>query len=337
MLNGVKMKKITKVCLIAATLLLLSSPGFAKNDNNNVSAELPNGRPFQILQSQIDQNNAVIAANANNIFELQATTRQIQNEINVINMDITYLEQNIQSNVDSIGVLNNQMAEVQTNLDLSQQQIADIRDGMLQMQAQHQAEIALLSGQIATYQDEINELRQQVNSSVATLSDQLATLQIAVNANSSDISGLLAPVTSLMAQIITMNVTLDNHENRLDFLESSVVGINAMLASVTAAIANLETRLAVVEKEVFPSTLITTEGEAYGHHGQCSGWNGCGDAATCAQWACEVNGYSSLISYGEDKPCTEFDNCHLFRSRGIIDWNWGNRCGVRGVTDIVCN
>ena len=83
-------------------------------------------------------------------------------------------------------------------------------------------------------------------------------------------------------------------------------------------------------------TKITKTGEAYGHHGQCSGWNACGDAATCALWACEVNGYSTLMSYGEDKPCTQFENCHLFNYRGNIQWNWGNWCDVRGVTDIVC-
>ncbi|WP_433937448.1 DNRLRE domain-containing protein [Sorangium cellulosum] len=81
---------------------------------------------------------------------------------------------------------------------------------------------------------------------------------------------------------------------------------------------------------------ITAPGEAYGHHGACEGWNGCGDAATCALWACEINGYPSVVSYGADAPCTEFDNCNLFFSRGDIEWNWGNWCEVRGVTDIVC-
>lgn len=81
---------------------------------------------------------------------------------------------------------------------------------------------------------------------------------------------------------------------------------------------------------------ITAPGEAYGHHGRCQGWNRCGDAATCALWACEINGYASLVSYGDEAPCTEFDNCHLFFSQGRIEWDWGNSCQVSGVTDIVC-
>lgn len=95
--------------------------------------------------------------------------------------------------------------------------------------------------------------------------------------------------------------------------------------------------LSVCYSEPNPGVMITALGEAYGHHGWCSGWNGCGDAATCALWACEINGYSNLVSYGENGPCTGFDNCHLFYSHDSIQWNWGNWCAVNGVSEIVCS
>ncbi|WP_373048771.1 hypothetical protein [Vulgatibacter sp.] len=81
---------------------------------------------------------------------------------------------------------------------------------------------------------------------------------------------------------------------------------------------------------------ITTEGEAYGHHGDCGGWNACGDAATCAEWACYVNGYSALVSYGDARPCTEFTTCNLLDGPGSVQMGWGNFCEVMGVTDIDC-
>lgn len=90
-------------------------------------------------------------------------------------------------------------------------------------------------------------------------------------------------------------------------------------------------------EDTSPGVLITAPGEAYGHHGYCEGWNGCGDAATCALWACEVKGYTNLVSYGESKPCTQFNMCHLFNYRGSVQYNWGNWCGVSGVTDIKCS
>ena len=87
--------------------------------------------------------------------------------------------------------------------------------------------------------------------------------------------------------------------------------------------------------------LITAPNEAYGHHGACSGWNACGDAATCALWACESKGYTNLVSYGVSKKCPEFGKCNLFYSRGSVQTDWGNGAGwctnIMGVTDIVCS
>jgi cysteine-rich repeat protein len=82
---------------------------------------------------------------------------------------------------------------------------------------------------------------------------------------------------------------------------------------------------------------ITAPGEAYGHHGACSGWNGCTNAATCALWACQINGYANLVSYGASGPCTGFNNCNLFYDQHNVQCSWGNWCGVNGVTDIVCS
>jgi protocatechuate 3,4-dioxygenase beta subunit len=72
-------------------------------------------------------------------------------------------------------------------------------------------------------------------------------------------------------------------------------------------------------------TMITKPGEAYGHHGDCEGWNGY-NAATIALWACNEKGYTNLVSYGIDKPCTQFNNCNLFyggKNDGV-QYDWGN-------------
>jgi hypothetical protein len=56
--------------------------------------------------------------------------------------------------------------------------------------------------------------------------------------------------------------------------------------------------------------------------------------------ACKANGFDTLVSYGDGKPCTQFNNCHLFNNvnSGLsLDCNWGNWCDVSGVTDILCD
>ncbi|MBI4704837.1 MAG: hypothetical protein HY744_27350, partial [Deltaproteobacteria bacterium] len=89
---------------------------------------------------------------------------------------------------------------------------------------------------------------------------------------------------------------------------------------------------------VCTACVLITSNDGYGHHGNCGGWNGCGNAATCAQWACEVKGYKSMCSFGKEAPCNsgQFSTCHLFYSQGNIQWNWGTGCAVMGVGDIKC-
>jgi len=90
--------------------------------------------------------------------------------------------------------------------------------------------------------------------------------------------------------------------------------------------------------------LITRDNEAYGHHGQCGGWNACGSAATCAQWACEIKGHARVTSHDGGGQCGTVGHpglhCHLFYSRGSIEWNWSTNkrhwCRVLGTSAIRC-
>jgi len=85
--------------------------------------------------------------------------------------------------------------------------------------------------------------------------------------------------------------------------------------------------------------LITETNDAYGNHGSCDSFNECGDAETCALWACQFRGFDGLTSYGREAPCNsgEFRICHLFRGPGNLDEDWGTSCGVMGVGDILCH
>jgi hypothetical protein len=85
---------------------------------------------------------------------------------------------------------------------------------------------------------------------------------------------------------------------------------------------------------------ITADGEGYGNHGDCYGWNDCGSAQGCALAACQANGFNTLVTYGDTLPCTELNNCNLFNDVNvslIVQCDWGNSCEVMGVTDIWCD
>lgn len=95
---------------------------------------------------------------------------------------------------------------------------------------------------------------------------------------------------------------------------------------------------------------ITAGGYAYGHHGACEGWNLCGDASTCALWACNNEGYDTLVSYGPTAACgasNPFTECHLMFNgpTGGVEYNWwrtwhgdppSGSCDVMVVSQVVC-
>ncbi len=83
---------------------------------------------------------------------------------------------------------------------------------------------------------------------------------------------------------------------------------------------------------------ITGAGEAYGHHGSCGSWNGCGNAETCAQWACEINGFGTAVSYVATNCFALSDkDCQLFSEKDSVDCGWDMNCDVPVVTDIWCD
>jgi hypothetical protein len=95
-------------------------------------------------------------------------------------------------------------------------------------------------------------------------------------------------------------------------------------------------------------------GVAFTYEGSCSGWNGCVDAATCAQLACTTSGYSRALSYGRAGFVTEFQTVneiyygyyyyysYYYDYRYQVRYNWspGDKswCGGRmAVSDVVCH
>lgn len=185
----------------------------------------------------------------------------------------------------------------------------------------------------------------------------------------------LSNVTVYKFNDLNGNGTKDEGENNLSGWTINLTGqtsvstneagqaiFNNLLPGTYDLSENLDSQPGWIQTNIYcddnngPGVKITKEGEAYGHHGQCAGWNECKDAATCALWACHVRGYSNLVSYGEGKACTDssIKNCHLFQygvnseppvlpiasnyeDNGYIDYDWGKGCGVSGVTDIVCS
>jgi hypothetical protein len=83
---------------------------------------------------------------------------------------------------------------------------------------------------------------------------------------------------------------------------------------------------------------VTNTGESYGHHGSCGAWNGCQDAAHCALMVCQVNGFSSVVSYTEGLcQAGGYSSCHLFSNPTTVDCGWNMHCEIPVVSDVWCD
>ncbi len=83
-------------------------------------------------------------------------------------------------------------------------------------------------------------------------------------------------------------------------------------------------------------TVALPPNDGYGNHGGCNTFNACGDARTCAHWACQYRGHGPAVSWREG-VCTRDRTCHLFRGNpNDIQLNWPRSCDIPVAYQIVC-
>ena len=329
------------IALFAASLMLSQSA----NAGNSGSKGYINGKPFSELNEKIEANSEAvlvnsdaISANLVSISNIESSVAELQLNLISLTSDVTDLTAMVDENTGAIDELVASDSALQAAITSNENLLYDLR-------VRHNEDVANLSDRIDEVSVSIALLQQSFNLQLLQVNQAVQELQLSQAgidaAQDAEIALLQNKALSLMASVMTINATLSSHSSDLTNLTSRLNNVDSQINDLGARLASLESRVDTLEclpdHPEFPCEVkITVAGEAYGHHGACSGWNQCQDAGTCALWACEVNGYSDVSRWGDDKPCTEFNNCHLFYSRGSIDRDWGNWCGVRGVTDIYC-
>lgn len=297
------------------------------------------------LQNQISANAEQIAANAAAIDENRAALQAAVATIEYLQTEVVTVSGQAASLQFAMEEAFGQIGELQASDDALAAAIAANGDLLHQLRQDYNATAAQFESQIALLSQDVAWLAGSVPGELLGLHEMINQLSQLVSGIDFEqdvaIAQLQSQALGLLADVALMQTDLHAMMNMLGQVSADIGRVDSAINELGGRLMSLESRVGTLEclpgHPADPcSVRITSPGEAYGHHGRCEGWNGCGDAATCAQWACEVKGYSQLVSYGEARPCTQFGNCHLFYRRGSVQYNWGNWCPVMGVTDIDC-
>lgn len=207
--------------------LLTSFNAFAKQ------SELPNGKPFQMLNEAVEELSAEVEAAVGGI---NAAIAGLQSAVSDINMDIDGLDARITNNTNEIQALLEDTAALSAQVEAN-------REGLLKLASRHDADIAAINAEIAALNAQIAALQAQLSQAVDDINAQLAVLNSAVEGNSGDISSLLADVTTLLGQVASINLTISVNQSRIQSLEEGQLALASLITALTAELDNRVTTL----------------------------------------------------------------------------------------------
>jgi peptidoglycan hydrolase CwlO-like protein len=206
------------VLLVSISLLLGIGASSAAAQGSNV----PPGRPFQALQSQITANSAAISA-------LQSRVSTLEGQVAAIGTAITQLDARVTANTNDIRNLLNATQTLTTELN-------DLR-------ARQQAELQEISAAIADLTLRVVQMEANLGAMRADLQAQLTQLQQVQG----DVGGLTTQVAALTANVVLLQGTLNSQQAALAQLEAGRLQLVAQVNGLNLRIDALEGRVSTLE------------------------------------------------------------------------------------------
>ncbi len=212
---------------LGLALAITAAPAIA------AKGDVPNGQPFQALQSQIDDNLALIEQNADVIAELNVDVAAINGRIDSVEANIDQVELNVAANSADI-------ADAFARIAAAEGDLQGLGAELAVLAAEHAADSAAFSAAIDAINAELvnlNDLRQAL---ADDLNAQLAALSAAVGDNALAIDSLVLQLVTLNAQLTSINSSIMDLQNRQDAIEASAAQFADDLARLEARVDDLE-------------------------------------------------------------------------------------------------
>lgn len=224
-------KSAIAIALSAAIGVATLGSAFAANDS------FLKGKPFEYLKAKTD-------ANADAITDLTQVTADLAADITQINLAITDLEGRVGDNEASIANINTAIDSLEEAINANSDDISMLRTDIGILQSEHATDINALLLMIDDLRTSIANLRTATDGALADLGERIDLLQTEVDANTDNISALLADTVQALADIVAMQAVLGDHEARLVDAESHLTSVDIQIAAINDRLNAIDIRLA---------------------------------------------------------------------------------------------
>ncbi|MCW8855177.1 MAG: hypothetical protein OQK76_07480 [Gammaproteobacteria bacterium] len=203
------------------------------NQNQNISQD-------QMLLNMIKESQTLIDANRSDIAILTTTTSELKLKATSLDNEIIIIQDKVTTNENELRNVMAQLAE-------SNNQMSLITQDLLNLSANHTADITMVNSEIAWLKAQISGLDLELKSLAEGLSQKLVDLNTAISKNSIALDGLMneillltAETTQITALISSLNTAIadleqrsENHEQQLGTLTQQFTAVSAKVTEIS--------------------------------------------------------------------------------------------------------
>jgi len=228
--------------------LILCAP-LANAARNNTSMGDDNGKPFQELNAIIEENRALIDANAADIENLRGMGDAIDEAIALLEAELGELGGRVALTEEGIAAL-------QDRADAMDESTEALSLELERLRADHEADVETINAAIADANARIDQLRRDLRLLARTLNDQLDALSSDVSFNTIAIDILLVELTSTTATAMANMMAIEDLdaqvldlEGRVAANESDIAALQVFHQSNALQFSGVRTNLPLAEAE----------------------------------------------------------------------------------------
>lgn len=233
------MRRFTTL-IVTCLSISFSASALASGDS------VPNGRPFQELLSQVDENRELIEANQESINLLNQSVDTINSQIVTIDNQLTNLTTTVTGHSATISSALQRIAD-------NEEDISTLSTDLETLSLQHQQDVSIIHVELDAIKTGLADIENQTGALSIELSEKFLFLQSQVNQNDYELNQMLSNIGYLNFRFNMLNYSYNLLNSRYSSLSTQLNNYNYELNLLEREIDILKSRVTNLESGSTPS------------------------------------------------------------------------------------